>query len=225
MSFLTGDWDAVKNIFSGDSEYDAGNSEATAKLGSHLGLLASIMGGVNAAIGSFYSAKSAQYQQKSEALSYQFRSDMDAINARSAEYEAQAILEAGHTQVANYTMRAGQEKAATTARTAAHGVVLGVGSTRDVAASQDIVKDIDVMTLNSNAVRAASAARTQATNYKNQSLLENVSAVGARRSAKSISPFTAGFTSLLGSASMIANQWLQGTQRRKTDELMARGSY
>jgi hypothetical protein len=136
---------------------------------------------------------------KSAASSYAFRSDMAAINARSAENEAQSILEAGKSQVQQYTMRAGQEKASTTARTAAHGVALGVGSTRDVAASQDVVKDIDMMTINSNATRAALAARTQATNYKNESLLDNVSSQNMLRSSRSISPFdAAGFTSLLG---------------------------
>lgn len=215
MSFLTGDWDSLKNIFSGDGESNADNAEGTAKLGSHLGMLASIFGAVNSAIGGFYAAKSAQLQMKSQASSYQFQSDLAAINARSAENDAQSILEAGKTQIANYTMRAGQDKAATTARTAAHGVVLGVGSARDVSASEDVVKEIDMLTINSNAVRSAYAARTAAVNYKNASLMDNVSAQGSLRSAKSISPLTAGFTSLLGSASTIASQWSyqQGIQK------------
>lgn len=186
----------------------------SAKVVSKLGLFTAVMGSITSAIGNFYAAKTAQYQQKSAASSYQFQSDMAAINARSAENDAQSILEAGKSEIANYTMRAGQEKAVTTASTASRGVVLGVGSARDVSASQDLVKDIDVMTINSNATRAAWAARTRSTNYSNQSLLDRTSSANAMRSAGSISPFASLSTSLLGSASMIGTQWLAGRDER-----------
>ena len=185
-----------------------------AKQASQFGLITAVMGGINSAIGSFYQAKSMQFQLQSQASSYQFQSDMAALNARGAEIDAQSILEAGKSEKANYTMRAGQEKAATTADTAARGVVLGVGSSRDVAASQDIVKEIDVMTINSNATRAAWAKRTQATNYRNQALLLNTSAANALRSSRSISPFMSLSTSLLGSASQIGTQWLASRDTR-----------
>lgn len=222
MSFLTQDWDALKNILGGDGEYDSDNTKATATLGSHLGALSAIFGGITSAVGTYYAAKSAQSQLKSQSMNFQFQSDMAAINARSAENDAQSILEAGKTQVQQYTLRAGQEKAATTASTAARGVTLGVGSAREIAASQDIVKDMDVMTINSNATRAAFAQRTRATNYKNESLLDNVSSQNATRSAASINPKGSAFTSLLGSASSIASQW---DWRRKLPSLVAQGGY
>lgn len=224
MSLLTSDWSAVKNLFSGDSEFDPDNTLKTAGLGRDLGGLTAIMGGITSAIGSFYAAKTVQNQYKSAEMTYQFHSDMAAINARSAENDAQSILEAGKSQVQQYTMKAGQEKAAVTASTGSRGVALGVGSTKEVSASQDVVKDIDVMTINSNATRAAWAARTQATNYKNEALLDNVSAQNMRRSGSSISPFTAGVTSLLGSASSISSQWLAGRQRQ-LNGLAYMGSY
>lgn len=213
-NLMTSDWGSFKSIFNGTSESSSSNKASTAKLDSNIGLFTAVMGGINSAIGSFYAAKSAQYQLKSAASGAQFQSDMAAINAHSAETDAQSILEAGKSEVASYTMRAGQEKATTTASTASRGIVLGVGSARDVAASQDIVKDIDMMTINSNATRAAWAKRTQATNYQNQSLLDNTSAVNLRRSAGSISPFASLTTSLLGSASKISSQWLAGQDTR-----------
>lgn len=213
-NLLTSDWDAFKSIFNGTSESSSANKIATAKLNSNLGLFTAVMGGINSAIGGFYSAKSAQNQMKSAASGAQFQSDMAAINAHSAETDAQSILEAGKSEIANYTMRAGQEKADTTASTAARGVVLGVGSARDVAASQDIVKSIDTMTINSNAVRAAWAKRTQANNYRSQALLDNTSAVNLRRSASSVSPAYSLATSLMGGASQISSQWLAGQDTR-----------
>lgn len=213
-NLMTSDWGTFGNIFKGTSESSSSNKSQTAKLDSNIGLFTAVMGGINSAIGSFYAAKSAQYQLKSAASGVQFQSDMAAINAHSAETDAQSILEAGKSEIASYTMRAGQEKATTTASTASRGIALGVGSARDVAASQDIAKDIDVMTINSNATRAAWAKRTQATNYQNQSLLDNTSAVNLRRSAGSISPFASLTTSLLGSASQISSQWLAGQDTR-----------
>ena len=132
---------------------------------------------------------------------------MDAINASQAELSAQSIQEAGKTQVQQYTMRAGQEEASQQVATAARGVDLGSASAVDQRASQDVVKQLDVLTINSNTARAAAAQRTQATNYSNESLLTNVSAQNVRASANSISPGLAATTSLLSSASGVASQW------------------
>jgi hypothetical protein len=182
----------------------------TAKQMSKLGLFTASLGAISSAIGGFYAAKTAQYEAKSAASNYQFQSDMDALNARSSEIDAQSILEASKSDIQQYTMQAGQQKASVAAATAHRGVVAGVGSARDVSASMDVVKDIDVMTINSNAVRAAWAKRTQATNYRNNSLLENTSAVNARRFADSISPGGIMTASLLGSASRLSTVWLDG---------------
>lgn len=220
-TLLTKPWDEIKSLFGVNasatdtdpvrSPDTTVNSIDTARnLGTRLskmGTFMAIMGGINSAIGTYYAAKSAQYQMKSEASSYQFQSDMAAINARSAEYNAQSILESGKSQVAQYTMEAGQRKAGAQASMAGRGIVLGEGSARDVEASMDIVKGLDVLTINSNAVRAAEQERTQATNYKNQALIYNTSARNARLSAGSISPFASSFTSLLNTASGVASQW------------------
>jgi len=171
------------------------------------GTIMSIFGGITAAVGQFYAAKSQQYQLQSQASSLQFRSAMDAINAHGAEMNAQLIQEAGKSQVEQYTMHAGQEQASQTAATAARGIDLSSESAVDQRASNVLVKQIDVMTINANATRAAWAQRTQATNYSNQSLLEGVSASNMLASANSISPGSALATSLLGSAASIASKW------------------
>lgn len=197
---------------SGSSMFSAGN----------FALATQIMGGVNSAVGGYFQAQAQQYQDKSQAVNLQYQSDMAAINARNSEYQAESDMRAGQSQIENYTMQEGQQASASAANSAARGLRAGVGTTQDVAASQTLVKDINVYNINSNAVREASAARDQATSYQNQSNLDNVSAANANRSASSISPFTAATSSLLTSASSIASNW-NNSQRMKM--YLANGGY
>lgn len=212
-SLLTSAWDTTKNFFTGKTADTAGMTDSqkaaaqTSKAITNAGILTSIFGAANQAIGSFYAAKSQQYQEKSAASSYAFQSDMAAINSRQAEYAAQATMEAGKAQIQQYSMAAGQEQAATSAEMAAHGVALGQGSARDVSASQALVEKMDTLTINSNATRQAWAQRMQGTNFANQAMLDRVSAQNAMAGARTISPFGMATTSLLSSASQFASQW------------------
>lgn len=212
-NFLTSTWDKIDGWFAGRNADTTGMTPSMAKtaqmgqMSKNLGLLTSILGGVNSAIGTYYSAKTAQYQEKSEASSLAFQSDMASINASRAEMTAESIEESGKSQIANYTMRAGQEKSAATASMAARGIALGVGSAADVSASMDVEKDLNVLAINSNTTRQAWAAREQETNDQNESLIDRTSAVNSLRSANSISPIGSTVNSLLGSATRVAGQW------------------
>ena len=171
------------------------------------GALTSILGGVNSAIGSYFAAKSAQYQERSQASSYAFQADMASLNASRAEITAQSIQEAGKNQVASYTMQAGAQKASATASMAARGIALGVGSAATVAASMDVQKDLNVLAINSNTTRRAWAARMQGTDYANQALMARTNAANALDSANSITPVFGAANTLLGSAAHLAGQW------------------
>lgn len=212
-SFLTSTWDKVDSWITGRNADTTGMTPPMAKTAQtgammkNLGLVTSILGGVSSAIGSYYAAQSARYQEKSQASSFAFQADMAAINSSREELTAESIEEAGKSQIANYTMQAGQQKAGATAAIASRGIALGVGSAADVAASMDIEKGLNVMAINANATRQAWAARQQETNYQNESLLDRVSSVNARRSAAAISPIGSAVNSLLGSATQIAGQW------------------
>jgi hypothetical protein len=195
------------------STLSALRTKQTASTIGKIGLFTAVMGGINQAIGTYYQAKSAQYQAKSQASTMRFQSDMALINARSEENTAQGIMEAGQKQIGQYTMAAGAAKAGAKTAMAARGIALGEGNARDVEASMDIVKSIDTLTINANTVRAAEAQRMQATNYKNQSLLDRTSAKNADMSANSISPMAGAFTSLLGSATNVASQWYYRNRR------------
>lgn len=216
-TFLTSSWLDIEKFFGigGHTSVDTSGMQTQGQVDTatnaqtlkNAGTLTAIFGGINSAIGSYYQAQAQQYQLKSQASSLQFQSGMDAINAHGAEMSAQSIEEAGKTQVEQYTMKAGQEAAATQVGTAARGVDLSSGSAVAQRASDELVKQLDVLTINSNATRAAWAQRTQATNDRNQSLLAGVSASNLRASAGSISPGLAASTSLLNSATGIASQW------------------
>ncbi len=212
-NFMTSSWDNVTNWFSGGNANTTGMTPSLAKTtrtGQAMqndGLLMSVMGGINSAIGSFYAAQTQQYQDKSQASSLEFQSDMASLNASRAETTAQSIQEAGKNQIASYTTAAGEQKAGATASMAARGIALGVGSAADVSASQDVQKSLNMLAINSNTTRQAWAARQQGTNYSNQALMDRVGAVNATASAKSISPMGAAFSSLMGSATKVAGNW------------------
>lgn len=212
-NFLTSSWDKVTNWFSGGNANTTGmtpsmaNTARTGMAARNTGLMMSVLGGINSAIGSFYAAQTQQYQERSQASSLTFQSDMASLNASRAETTAQSIQEAGKNQIASYTTAAGEQKAGATASMAARGIALGVGSAADVSASQDVQKSLNMLAINSNTTRQAWAARQQGTNYSNQALIDRTSAVNFNRSASSISPMGSAMNSLLRSATKVAGNW------------------
>lgn len=127
---------------------------------------------------------------------------MADINARIAELGARQELFKGQAEVGKLTMAAGQLKSRQRTAMAANGIVLGEGSAAEIAASSDILKEIDKNTIEANAVRSAWGYRTQGVNYQSD-------AAAKRGTASSISPFAAGASSLLSSAGQVAKSWYQ----------------
>lgn len=182
--------------------------QGTASGLSSVGPWLSIAGALTGAIGAFYGAQSQQYQLKSTALQEEFAASMSGLNARASELDAQAILRAGQGEAARASLEYAQSKATRKAAFGSRGVEGGVGSTAEELATTELAKQLDVMDINSNAVRAAGAARMRSVDYSNQALLERTSAANLRGAAKQIHPYMSAFTSLLGSAPPVANQWL-----------------
>jgi hypothetical protein len=185
---------------------DPGYKSAASGL-STAGIFASIFGTINGAISAYYAVQAQKNELKSRALSLDFQQSMASLNARSAEREAQSILEASHNDIGRYTMRAGQERAAVQASTAGRGVEGNVGSASEQLAGMDLVKEMDVRSLGINAARAAGAARIQGVNYQNEALMAGVSAQNARNTAGSLKPWAAVTTSLLNNTGQVASYW------------------
>lgn len=181
-----------------------GNASKTAGLMNNAGLAMSIAGALQAGIGAFYSAQNVKDQ-------LEFQAEMNAINARMAERTAQSILLAGQKEQGRISLKAGKVKGAQRASQAARGIALGEGNAAEEIATTDLMKEMDMYTINANAVRQAWAARTQSVNAANESLLQGVSAQG-------ISPYMAAGTSLMNSGASVAASWYQ---RRGMNRLAA----
>jgi hypothetical protein len=154
-------------------------SQAMANVGS----VFSIAGMVSGAIGSYYSAKTAQYQVqaeqnalKSKALSIQYQADVSELNGKSAQFQAMLIMRDRNKAIANMTLKAGQERSSARAAMASRGLQLDIGSSAEVMASMDYVKEADMLTINSNAVRSAENAKITAVNAQANAMVGLASA-------------------------------------------------
>ena len=172
-----------------------------------VGVGMAIMGAIQSGIGTFYAAKSAKNQLKSQAMTFDYQKQMSALNARAMEDTAQQIMRAGEQDIGRLTLRAGQVKGSARAAQAARGGQIGTGSNAEELASLELMKQTDALTINSNTVRAAWAARTQAQNYEAQAAMAGVSAFGARSAASQISPFSQASTNLMSSGGNVASAW------------------
>jgi hypothetical protein len=187
---------------SGSSGGDSGGSSfGTA------GVLLQALGAVNSAIGSYYATKTAQYQADSQALTLEYQQSIANINARVAEQNAQQALLAGERQIGAVTMEYGQKKGTARASMAARGVTLGVGSAQEIIASTDLMKEVDALTINANAVRAAEAARMQKVSYQNESLLAGTNADIASSAASAMMPWASFGSSLVSGSAKVADSW------------------
>lgn len=176
---------------------------------SQFGSIMSIGGAVTGAIGSYYAAQNQKAQLESQASSLRFQSDISQLNAVQAEFTAQQILRVGQQKQGQISLRAGKIKSSQRASMAARGIDLGVGSAVETIATTDLMKEIDMLTVNAETVRSSEGARLQRQNYLTASAMQDVSAYNLAGSAASISPFMAAGTSILGSAGSVANAWYQ----------------
>jgi len=118
-------------------------------------------------------------------------------------------MRAGNLKQGQVSLRAGKIKSSQRASMAARGIDLGVGSAVETIATTDLMKEIDMLTVNSETVRSAEAARLQRQNYLTQAAIQDVSAENVMASSRTISPGMAATTSLLGGASSVASAWYQ----------------
>lgn len=172
-----------------------------------MGVGMAIMGAIQSGIGTFYAAKSNKNQLKSQAMTFDYQKQMSALNARAMEDTAQQILRSGEQDIGRLTLRSGQVKSSARASQAARGGQIGTGSNAEELASLELMKQTDALTINSNTVRAAWAARTQAQNYDAQAAMAGVSSLGASSAASQISPFIQAGTNLMSSGGNVASAW------------------
>lgn len=149
-----------------------------------------LVGAFGQAAGSYFSARSTRIQLDLQA-------DLARINARISETAAQGELLKGEREGQAVKMRTGQMKARQKVNMLANGITLDSGSAQDVLNSTDFMGEVDALTVESNAIRAAWGYRTQGANFMAQAGMSSANAA-------SISPGGSAFSSLLGSAAYAA---------------------
>lgn len=158
-------------------------------------------------VGGYYQALNQKLSLKAAAQDAEHEERMAGINARLAEEDANAILEAGKDEEARVGLEYGQAKAAELARQGGSGFAAGEGSGAEVSASIELAARIDRAAIRRNAVRAAGQSRMEAVDRRNRGSLAGQAARNLRGTAGSIQPglsvLTAGLEgggSLLGRA-------------------------
>jgi hypothetical protein len=173
-------------------------------------LTLSIGGAAVQAVGAYYGVRSQKAGLRLGALQADYSGFMSDLNARQAELQAVDIMRAGQMDAARMTAQYGEAKAATSAQQASSGVQAGVGSAAERAASIEIAKEIDKLTMDSNTLRQTQAARMQAVNLRNEARFARASAESMRYANRKMDGFytrAAIAQSLLGGASQTAMQY------------------
>ena len=175
-------------------------------VGDKLGLGLGVSSMLTGIIGAGSKANTERYLARSKALNFEHQRDMAQLNKRMLESQAQHIGRAYNKQIAIRTMKAGQAISRSKASFAARGIQMGVGSTANVFASAELMKEIDRLTLNTNKVRAMNAQRTRAVGIGIQADMLGVSANNMFSTASSISPFMNMTSTLLtGATNIVGN--------------------
>ena len=171
------------------------------KIGIGLGV-SSLLTGL---VGRGSKANTERYLARSKALNFEHQRDMAQLNKRMLENQAQHIGRAYNKQIAIRTMKAGQAISRSKASFAARGIQMGVGSTANVFASAELMKEIDRLTMNTNKVRAMNTKRGQAVNMGIRGDMYGMSADNLFTTASSISPIMdMSSTFLTGASSIVA---------------------
>ena len=167
------------------------------------GVIGSFGSALTGVIGAYYASESEKYKTKSLALSLEHKKDMALFNMRMKESQAQHINRAYNKQFQIATLKAGAKKSTARASFAARGIQMGVGSTKDAFVSDEVMKELDKITMNSNKVRAVENKRLEAVGLGIQADQYGLSASNAFATASSISPFMNMGSSLLTGATNV----------------------
>ena len=177
------------------------------------GIITQGFGAVSGAVGSFYAASAEKYKTKSLALSLQHKKDMSLFNMRQKESQAQHLYRTFNKRYQIMTLKQGKAKSKNIVSIASRGGVRGVGSNLESIISNDILAEIDKMTMNSNKVRARENKRLEAVGLGIQGSMYGMSASNMFATASSISPFMNMSSSLLTGTGNVLSSLPEGMLR------------
>ncbi len=113
---------------------------------------------IGAVVGAFISSKATSYVLDKQA-------EINEINKGRAQLGYESALRAGESQIGKITREAGAVKAKQRNAMAANGVSVGVGSSAEVLATTDANNELDVRTIQENAIANAWGYSSKATQY------------------------------------------------------------
>ncbi len=158
-------------------------------------------------VGGYFQSKFKANRLKSQALQFEHQQTMAKINAKSIESQAQHIARQYDKQIFLKTLQQRQQTGKRKASLAARGGQAGYGSSRDVEVSQEVLNEIDKLTINANKVKAVGNMRQRGVDAKIQADMLGVSAGNMFASANAVSPFLNMSSTLLTGAGGVATRF------------------
>lgn len=175
----------------------AGDDMAEAKFNQQVGEAAGWAAVGMSAVAGFFSAQTKQQTLKTKALQAEFAGTQADLQARDYEDQALAIISAGNAEISRRGMQAGQERGRQLVNSARRGVRISAGSSAEVRASMELVRQMEARTIRTNVRRKAQQARRAALNARLKAAAARGTAANLRGAAKAISP---GLVALGGAA-------------------------
>ena len=169
-------------------------------------VVSGVTGLLGGAYGAFAQARSEKLKTKSLALQLEHKRDMTLFNMRQKESQAQWLQQVFNKQYQIKTLEMGAKRSTARTSFASRGIQMGVGSTKDVFVSSEILNTIDKLTMNSNKVRQRENKRLEGVGLGIKADMAGVSASNMFATASSIDPFMNMTSSLLtGSSNFISS--------------------
>lgn len=136
---------------------------------------------------------------------YNYQAALAKLNQQIDKQDAELAMQEGEQQNMQFGLKAGQRLGQEKVALASSNFDLRSGSAQQVISSQQMLDRMDMQTIRSNAAKTAY-------NYETQATMAGAQADLYSRAGKNA--FAAGFigagTSILGAASSVSSEWLQG---------------
>lgn len=163
-----------------------------------IGIGTSILGGLTG-------AASASEQSQAQQATYNYQAGVATINAQIAKQNQEYAVQQGEQEAQTAGMQGAQQMGKIKVAQASSGLDINSGSAKQVQNSQQLVTDLNLDQIRSNAAKTAYDYDVQATQYTNQATLYKMGAANAAAAE----PYNVA-SSILGSASSVSSKWLQG---------------
>ena len=184
------------------------NSVTGMTQGQTLGVGLMVAGAVSSSLGAYYATKAQEYQAASTISRLEWEQTQSFRRAKYAELAAREAGKAGQERGGLVGLEYAQVIATSEARGGASGTQAGVGSRKEIAASMEWSKDTALETVTKETADVVANMRMQRGAHQAQAALLRGQAAGVKELKGALSPQTAMFASLMGSAASASSAYL-----------------